>query len=66
MTHKQRLVNSRHSVKHFFLHRAAIRTIGIDCKITHTEGSEVLEEMGALTGIDAITRECYLCDDTRH
>ena len=47
MAYILRFLNGWHSVKDVCLHDA-VAGIGIDGEVAHTEGGEVLEEVGAL------------------
>ena len=64
MPHKLGLLDSRHGIKHFFPPNALAQE-SIDGEIAHAEAREVLEEMGALAGVDAVVFESCLDNEFR-
>ena len=63
MTHIPCLLHSRHEVEKILSEESAVGTVGVNGEIAHAEAREVLEEMGALTGIHAIVFQRHLHDD---
>ena len=63
VAHKLGFLNGRHAVEDGLLQHT-IASIGVDGEVTHTEGGEVLEEVGALRGIDMIVLQTGLDNDS--
>ena len=63
MSYILRLLNGRHRIEHLFLESAGSRE-GVDGKISHAEGGEVLEEVGALRRIDMVVLQSQLDNHT--
>ena len=62
VAHKLRFLNGRHAVEDGLLQHT-IASIGVDGEVADTKGGEVLEEMGALRGVDMIVLQTGLDDD---
>ena len=62
VAHMLRLVDGGHLVEKFLTIDAVVHVV-VDREIGDTEGGEVLKEMGALTGIDAIVLYAGFDDD---
>ena len=63
VAHKLRFLNGRHAVEDGLLQHT-IASVGVDGEVADTKGGEVLEEMGALRGVDMIVLQASLNDDT--
>ena len=63
MAHKLRFLNGKHTIEDGLLQHT-IASVGVDGEVADTKGGEVLEEMGALRGVDMIVLQASLNNDT--